>query len=57
MAVLSIPDPAELAERIKACREELAALRKLQRLALLLKTARDAAKKRSITVREGAADA
>jgi len=30
---ITIPTPDELAERIRACREELAALRKLHRLA------------------------
>jgi hypothetical protein len=30
---LTIPTPEEIAARIRACREELAALRKLQRLA------------------------
>jgi hypothetical protein len=30
---ITIPTPEEIAARIRACREELAALRKLQRLA------------------------
>lgn len=33
MNAITVPPPAEIAQRIIACREELAALRRLQKLA------------------------
>ena len=42
-----IPLPAELAERIRACRDELAALRRLHRIALALRAADDARSRRA----------
>jgi hypothetical protein len=43
---ITLPPPDEIAERIRACREELAALRKLQRLARTAQDARDARERR-----------
>jgi hypothetical protein len=39
---IALPTPDEIAERIRACRAELAALRKLQRLARAVQAAREA---------------
>jgi hypothetical protein len=41
-----LPPPDELEARIRACREELAALKRLRRLALAAQTARDARERR-----------
>jgi hypothetical protein len=41
-----LPTPAEIAERIRACREELAALRRLQRMTRTAQAARDARERR-----------
>ncbi len=46
-----LPTPDEIAERIRACREELAALRKLQRLAKAAEAAHKARAEQ--TKREG----
>jgi hypothetical protein len=43
---ITLPTPDEIAERIRACREELDALKKLQRLARTAQAARDARERR-----------
>ena len=43
-----LPTPNEIAERIRACREELAALRRLQRLAQSAQTAAKARERRDV---------
>jgi hypothetical protein len=45
---LTLPTPDEIAELIRACREELAALRKLQRLVRAAETARKAQAERTL---------
>jgi hypothetical protein len=44
-----LPTPDEIAERIRACREELAALKKLQRLVNAERAAREAHERRQGT--------
>jgi len=43
---ITVPTPDEIAERIRACREELAALKKLQRIASTAQAARIARARR-----------
>jgi hypothetical protein len=43
---ITLPTPDEIAERIRACREELAALKTLQRLARAAQAAREARERR-----------
>ena len=50
---VTIPPPEELQDRIRACREELAALKKLLRLSLAARKAEEAARQRqSVASRE-----
>jgi hypothetical protein len=48
-----LPPPAELESRIRACREELAALKRLHRLALAAQAARDARKRPRLSTKKG----
>jgi hypothetical protein len=43
---ITLPTPDEIAERIRACRDELAALKKLQRMASTAQAARLARQRR-----------
>ncbi len=43
---ITLPTPDEIAERIRACREELVALKKLQRIARTAQAAREAHERR-----------
>jgi hypothetical protein len=43
---ITLPTPDEIAERIRACREELTALKKLQRMARTAQAAREARERR-----------
>jgi hypothetical protein len=43
---ITLPTPDEIAERIRACRDELAALKKLQRLARTAQAAHEARERR-----------
>jgi hypothetical protein len=56
---ITIPTPNEIAARIRACRDELAALRKLQRLASVADAVRQAQSRKTplptIRERKGAA--
>jgi hypothetical protein len=51
-----LPPPEEIAERIRACRAELAALRKLQRLARAAQAAREARDRHAGKSAEGGPD-
>jgi hypothetical protein len=55
---VTIPPPEELQDRIRACREELAALKKLLRLSLAARKAEEVARQRqSAARRQGVAHA
>jgi hypothetical protein len=43
---ITLPPPDEIAERIRACREEMAALKKLQRMARAAQAAQNARERR-----------
>jgi hypothetical protein len=54
---ITIPTPAEIAARIRTCREELTALRKLQRLARAAEAARQAQQRNNTPPTEQKGDA
>lgn len=47
---ITLPTPDEITERIRVCREELAALRKLQRMVKAARAAREASAGRPAAV-------
>jgi hypothetical protein len=54
---ITLPTPKEIEERIRACREELAALRRLQRLTRTAHAADQARKRRRTPAPEDTPDA